>query len=65
MGLFDIQYRPRSLVKGQVLLDFVIEFSPKREVEIMYYMEVRALKVFVDDASSAMGAGAGIVIIML
>ena len=29
LGSFDIRYRPRSLVKGQVLTDFVIEFSTR------------------------------------
>ena len=29
LGSFDIRYRPRSLVKGQVLADFVVEFSPR------------------------------------
>ena len=31
LGSLDIRYRPRSLVKGQVLIDFVVEFSPKIE----------------------------------
>ena len=29
LGSFDIQYRLRSAIKGQVLADFVAEFSPK------------------------------------
>ena len=32
---FDIMYRPRSLVKGQVLADFVAEFSPRGGKEIV------------------------------
>ena len=64
LGLFYIQYRPRSLVKGQVLADFVAEFSPRRKVEVVHHVEVRPWKVFVDSASRAMGAGVGIVIIM-
>ena len=63
MGFFDIRYRPRSLVKGQVLADFVAEFSLKRELETVCHMEVWLWKVFVDDAFSAMRVGAGIVII--
>ena len=62
---FDIRYRPRSSVKGQVLADFITEFSRRREVVIVYHVEVQPWKVFVDDASSAMGVGAGIVIITL
>ena len=58
-----IQYKPRNAVKGQVLTDFVVEFSPKNNTEIVCHVENCSWRVFVDGASSAMGAGAGIVII--
>ena len=63
LGSFDIRYRPRSSVKGQILADFVAEFSPKNEGEMICHVECRPWKVFVDGASSTMKAGAGIVII--
>ena len=63
MGSFDIRYRPKSLVKGQVLADFVVEFSSRREVEIVCRVEVQPWRVFVDSASSALGVGVGIIII--
>ena len=63
MGLFDIRYRPRSSVKGQVLADFIVEFTPKNDGKIIYNAESRPWKVFVDGTSNAMGAGVGIVII--
>ena len=25
---FDIRYKPRTVVKGQVLADFIVEFTP-------------------------------------
>ncbi|XP_023922959.1 uncharacterized protein LOC112034375 [Quercus suber] len=50
-------------VKGQVLIDFVIEFSPKGGGEVICHVESRPWKVFVDGASSALGAGVGIVIV--
>ena len=62
---FDIRYRPKSLVKGQVLVNFIAKFSPRRDMEIMCHVEVRPWKVFVNDASNAMGTGAGIIIISL
>ena len=62
-GSFDIQYRPRNAVKGQVLADFVAEFSPKNDSEMVCHVENRSWRVFVDGASSAMGTGAGIAII--
>jgi len=63
LGSFDIRYRPRSSVKGQVLADFVAKFSPRRETEVVCHVDVHSWKVFVEDMSSAIGAGAGIVII--
>ena len=50
-------------MKGQVLVDFVAEFSPKNNTEMVCHVENRSWRVFVDGASSAMGAGARIVII--
>ena len=57
LGSFDIRYRVRSSVKGQVLADFVAKFSPKNEWEIVCHVECRPWKVFVDGASSAIGVG--------
>ena len=31
LGAFDIRYKPRNSVKGQVLANFVAEFSPRDE----------------------------------
>ena len=50
-------------MKGQVLADFVTEFSPRSEMEVICHVDCCPWKVFVDGASSAMGAGVGIVII--
>ena len=51
-------------MKGQVLADFVAEFSPRNKGEMVCHVESRPWRVFVDGASSATGAGAGIVIII-
>ena len=50
-------------MKGQVLADFIAKFTPKNDGTIICNVENRPWKVFVDGASNAMGAGAGIVII--
>ena len=63
LGAFDVRYKPRSSVKGQVLADFVAEFSPKGET--VCQLEHRPWKVHVDGASNAKGAEAEIVIITL
>ena len=65
LGSFDLRYKTRSSVKGQVLTDFVAEFSLKNEGEMVCHVECCPWKVFVDGASSVMGVGAGIVIITL
>ena len=63
MGSFDIRYRATRSVKGQILADFVAEFSSRRGDEMVYSVEVVPWKVLVDDASSASGFEAGIVVI--
>ena len=63
LGSFDIRYRPQSSVKGQILANFVAEFSPKDNEKMVCHVEDRPWRVFVDGASSAKGAGAGIVIV--
>ena len=63
LGFFDIRYRPESSMKGQVLADFVAKFSSRGGMEIVCPVEVIPWKVFVDGASSALGARAGIIII--
>ena len=50
-------------MKGQVLTDFIAEFSPMKEMEVVCHVKVHLWKVFMDDASSAMGARVRIVII--
>ena len=46
-----------------MLANFVAEFSPKRGLEIVCHIEVHPWRVFVNGASSALGARVGIVII--
>ena len=50
-------------MKGQVLADFIAEFTPKNDGKIICNVGNRPWKVFVHGALNAMGAGAGIVII--
>ena len=52
-------------MKGQVLADFVAEFSPRSEGELVCHVECHPWRVFVDGASSTMEAGVRIVIITL
>ena len=45
---FDIRYKLRNSVKGQVLADFMAEFSPKDEGEMVYHEECHLWTVFVE-----------------
>ena len=49
-------------MKGQVLTDFIAEFTPKNDGKIICNVESRLWKVSVDGPSNAMGARASIVI---
>ncbi|XP_075640168.1 uncharacterized protein LOC142611903 [Castanea sativa] len=63
LGFFNIRYRPKSSVKGQVLADFIAEFSSRWEIEMDCHIEVLLWRGFVDGTSNASGVGARIVII--
>ena len=64
LGSFYIRYRPGSLVKGQVLADFVVEFSLRKGKEMICNIEVIPWRVFVDGASSFSRVEAEIVVII-
>ena len=56
---FDIQYRPRTAVKGQVLADFIAEFTigDGQGAE-----EKRQWNIYTDGSSNRRAGGAGVVI---
>lgn len=62
-GTFDVCYRSRNLVKGQVLADFVVEFTPSLGAPLsVCQVTIRPWKVYIDGASNARGSGVGIVL---
>ena len=63
LGAFNIRCRPWNSVKGKVLTDFIAEFSPRDEEEMVCQMGCCLWRVFVDGTSNAMRAGARIVIV--
>ena len=60
---FDIRYKPKTAIKGQILADFVMEFAP---VELDEPTQPRddlpIWKLSVDGASNAQGSGAGLIL---
>ena len=72
---FDVRFGPRTAIKGQVLADFVAEFSPRSELEMVQepFGSANASgaqknvgpawKMFVDGASNSLGSGAEVVLV--
>ncbi|XP_063942814.1 uncharacterized protein LOC135150442 [Daucus carota subsp. sativus] len=75
LGQFDIEYKPRTAIKGQALADFILEFPPTFEVEGMECITEPQSPIaipencspwwnlYVDEAVNGNGAGAGIVLV--
>ena len=60
---FDIRYRPKTAIKGQVLAYFVMEFAsaePARDAQAA--TDLSTWKLSVDGASNAQGSGAGLIL---
>ncbi|XP_074342942.1 uncharacterized protein LOC141680679 [Apium graveolens] len=77
LGQFEVDYKPRTTIKGQALADFILEFPPHQEVNpgalvVIPSTEAVGLEsqnsapwwsLFMDGASNGDGAGAGIELI--
>uniref|UniRef100_A0A2N9FBB1 Uncharacterized protein n=1 Tax=Fagus sylvatica TaxID=28930 RepID=A0A2N9FBB1_FAGSY len=67
LGAYDINYRPRTSIKGQVLADFIAEFTPA-EMGPMWVNHVSSVqrmegwKLYIDGASNSRGSGLGVVL---
>ena len=60
---FDIRYKLKRAIKGQVLADFVMEFTPAKLAEDMRVMpDLPIWKLFIDGAANAQGSGAGLIL---
>ena len=60
---FDIRYKPKTAIKGQVLADFAMEFTsaePAQNAQAMNDLPI--WKLSVDGASNAQGSGAGLIL---
>ena len=60
---FDIRYKLKTAIKGQVLADFVMEFTSAEPAENAQTMtDLPIWKLYVDGASNAQGSGAGLIL---
>ena len=60
---FDIRYKPKNAIKGQVLADFVMEFTsvePAKNTQTMTDLPIWRLSV--DGAANAQGSRAGLIL---
>ena len=63
MSEFDIRYKPKTAIKGQVLADFVMEFTPTEPTEnTQASTDLPIWKLSVDEATNAQGSGAGLIL---
>ena len=68
LGAYDINYRPRTSIKGQVLADFIAEFTPA-EMGPMWVNHVSSTqhmerwRLYIDGASNSRDSGLGVVLI--
>ena len=60
---FDIRYKPKTAIKGQVLAEFVVEFTSAKPVEnAQTPTDLPIWKLSVDGATNAQGRGAGLIL---
>ena len=63
---FDIRYKPKTVIKGQVLADFVMEFtSAESAKDAQTTTDLCIWKLFIDGASNAQGSEAGLILTSL
>ena len=60
---FDIRYKPKTAIKGQVLANFVMEFTSEEPAKgAQTTTDLSIWKLSVDGASNAQGSGAGLIL---
>ena len=60
---FDIRYKPRIAIKGQILADFIMEFTPAASTEATQLTpDLPIWRLSVDGATNAQGSSAGLIL---
>ena len=60
---FDIRYKPRTAIKGQILADFVMEFTSAELAKATQTTpDLPIWRLSVDGAANAQGSGAGLIL---
>ncbi|KAL5565982.1 hypothetical protein UlMin_029146 [Ulmus minor] len=65
LGEFDIQFKPRTAIKGQALVDFIDEFTytPEMSKKLMTQTQNSQWKLYIDGSSTETSSGAGIILV--
>ncbi|KAL5581592.1 hypothetical protein UlMin_014034 [Ulmus minor] len=65
LGEFDIQFKPRTAIKGQALADFIAEFTYTLEMSEKFTTQTQnsQWKLYVDGSSTETSSGAGIILV--
>ena len=60
---FDIKYKPKTAIKGQVLVDFFMEFTSAKPAEnAQMPTDLLIWRLSIDGAKNAQGSGAGLIL---
>ena len=60
---FDIRYKPKTAIKGQILVDFVMEFTSAKLAEATQLTsDLHIWRLSVDGAANAQGSGVGLIL---
>ena len=60
---FDIRYKPRITVKGQILADFIMEFTPAESTEATQLrLDLPIWRLSIDGIANAQGSDAGLIL---
>ena len=64
---FDIRYKPRIAIKGQILEDFIMEFTPSNTSALptettQLAPNLPIWRLSVDGAANSQGSGAGLIL---
>ena len=63
LSKFDIRYKPRTTIKGQILADFIMEFTPAASTETTQLtLDLSIWRLSVDGATNVQGSGAGLIL---
>ena len=60
---FDFRYKSRTTIKGQVLTDFIMEFTSTEPTETAQLQsDLPIWRLFIDGAANAQGSGVGLIL---